>query len=380
MRIGIPREVKDGERRVAIIPDGVRALVQAGHSVVVEHDAGVGSGFGNDEYRSAGAAIVTDADAVWTCPLIVKVKEVQRVELPRLRAGTTIFGFAQLNRDVALLAALLASGVRIVGFETVRDSRGALPLLAPMSRIAGRLAPLIGAQILQTGNGGGGTLITGVDAVESARVVVIGAGNVGTEAARVAARLGCRVSLLSRGAGRLAVAAMALAGEQLVVDTTPVGVGTRRIDAAVADADLVIGAVLEPGTLSPKLISREAVQAMRRGSAIVDVGIDHGGIAATSRMTTLSQPTYVDEGVVHYAVPNMPALVARTATRALAAVTLPYVRTLADNGVVAALDGNPGLAAAVMLWDGVIAHAGLAADAAMPLSAAPWRSLRQPVA
>jgi len=377
MRIGIPRETKDGERRVGIVPDGARALVQAGHDVVVERSAGAASGFGDAEYAAAGARIAVDADDVWQCPLIVKVKEVQRAEYPRLRAGATVFGFAQLNRDPALLETVLATRVRVIAYETVRDADGRLPLLAPMSRIAGRLAPLVGAQALQTVAGGNGTLITGVDDVAAARVVVIGAGNVGGEAARVAARLGCEVRVFSRGGARLAALERTLADNGTPIAVARLEDAHDALDAAITRADLVIGAVLEPGTLSPKLVRRETVRAMRPGSALVDVGIDQGGIAETSRMTTLSEPTYVEEGVVHYAVANMPALVARTATCALAAATLPYVQLLADRGIVAAVEADPGLAAGVMVWDGAIPHRGLARDAGAQVAAAPWRSARR---
>jgi alanine dehydrogenase len=374
MRIGIPRETKDGERRVGVVPEGVRALVEAGHDALVECDAGTASGFSDAEYCAAGAAITSEAAEIWQCPLVVKVKEIQSAEYARLRAGTTVFAFAQLNRDRALLDAVLAARIRVIAYETVRDADGALPLLAPMSRIAGRLAPLAGAQALQTTAGGNGTLIVGVDDVPAARVVVIGAGNVGREAARVAARLGCAVRVFSRGKERLAALEQALARSGLAITTTLLGHSTTALDAAIADADLVIGAVLEPGTLSPKLIRREALRAMRTGSAFVDVGIDQGGIAETSRMTSLSQPTFIADGVVHYAVPNMPALVARTATRALAAATLPYLQALAGGGIVDAIDADEGLAGGVMVWDGAIAHRGLARDAAMPARPRPWRT------
>ena len=373
MRIGVPRETKDGERRVGIVPDGVRALAGAGHEVIVERGAGVASGFGDDAYRAAGAALVDDAAEIWRCPLIVKVKEIQRAEYPLLTPATTIFGFAQLNRDARLLDAVLAAGVRVVAYETVREEEGGLPLLAPMSRIAGRLAPFAGAQALSTNAGGNGTLITGVDAVPAARVVVVGAGSAGTEAARVAARVGCSVRVFSRGAKRLAALARALEGEGRRVETWQLDGAFDAFEAAIADADLVIGAVLEPGRLSPKLISRAVLRAMRRGSALVEVGIDQGGIAETSRMTSLSQPTYVDEGIVHYAVPNLPALVARTATLALAAATLPFVGRLAE-GIVVAIDADARLQGAVMAWDGSVTHAGLARDAARGLRERPWRA------
>jgi alanine dehydrogenase len=372
--------MKDGERRVGLVPDGVRSLVDAGHDVLIERDAGRASGFDDAQYIAQGARIVDRPEVVWACPLIVKVKEVQRAEYDRLTSFTTILGFAQLNRDPVLLEVVLERRVRIIACETVRDAEYRLPLLAPMSRIAGRLAPLVGAHALQTPSGGNGTLLTGVDAVEAARVLVIGAGNSGAEAARVAARLGCRVVVLSRGAARLAALERALIDEGLRVDVAQID-SQEAIDDAVAAADLVIGAVLEPGSLSPKLVARHTVTRMRPGSAIVDIGIDQGGICETSRMTSLSNPTYVEEGVVHYAVPNMPALVARTATLALGGATLPYVQKLADLGVAAALDDDPGLAQGVMVWDGAVVHPGLAADAGKSAVARPWRAAaRQRVA
>jgi alanine dehydrogenase len=374
MRIGIPRELKDGERRVGVVPDGVRALSRAGHAVVVERSCGAASGLTDAQYLEADAAL-GDADAVWECPLIVKVKELQAAEYSRLRPGVTVFGFAQLNRDRHLLDAVVRSGARLIACETVRDGQGGLPLLAPMSRIAGRLAPLVGAAALQTSAGGNGTLLTGIDDVAPARVLVIGAGNVGGEAARVAARLGCRVAVASRGARRLHDLAQALARAGTPVTTLQLEPRSSGFDAALADADLVIGAVLEPGTLSPKLVARAALRSMRPGSALVDVGIDQGGIAETSRMTTLAAPTYVEEGIVHYAVPNMPALVARTATLALTAATLPRILALAD-GVARALDADPDLAAGAMVWDGSIVHPGLAADAGLRAVPAPWRTRR----
>jgi len=377
MRVGIPREIKDGERRVALLPDGVRALAAAGHDVVVERDAGTAIGVTNDDYRAAGAVIASGPDAAggpWSCPLVVKVKELQPAEYGRLVAGTTICGFAQLARDPALLDAVRAARIRVVAFETVRTPDGVAPLLAPMSRIAGRLAPFAGGLALGTDRGGAGVLLTGVDAVPPASVVVVGAGSAGTEAARVAASIGCRVRLVSRGAQRLAAAAAALAAAGLRVraDTLD-ALGADGFAAALADADVIIGAVLEPGRLSAKLVTRAHLRSMRAGSAFVDVGIDQGGIAQTSRMTSLSAPTYVEEGVVHYAVPNMPSLVARTAAFALAAAALPYVLRLAQQGVEKALASDAALAAGTMIWDGAIVDPRLAADRGERCAAPPWR-------
>jgi len=375
MRIGVPRETKDGERRVAVTPAGARALVAAGHVVVVECGAGAGVGFADDEYRAAGATLTGDAAAAWGCPLIVKVKEIQRAEYPRLVPGTTVCSFAQLGRDPALLAAVLTAGVGVLGYETVRGRDGVAPLLAPMSRIAGRLAPFAGAMALGSDRGGAGVLITGIDDVPGARVLVIGAGTSGTEAARIAAAMGARVTLVSRGAERLAAAATMLAGAGLEVAAhVRVALSDEAFAALVADSDLIVGAVLEPGRLSPRLITRAHLRSMRRGSAFVDVGIDQGGIGETSRMTTLSEPTYVEEGIVHYAVPNMPSLVARTATLALAGAWLPWLRGLADRGVIGALAADPALAAGLMVWDGAIVDPRLAMDAGVAPRGAPWRA------
>ena len=363
VRIGVPRETKDGERRVALTPDGARVLTGDGHEVLVEAGAGARVGFEDAAYRDAGAQIAS-REAVWSCALVVKVKEVLPAEFPLLRAGSTFFGFAQINRDRTLLDALRRARVASIGYETVQDAQGRLPLLAPMSRIAGRLAPLAGADALSTARGGSGVLLTGVDDVPGAKVVVVGAGNVGGEAARVAGRLGARVWVFSRGEVRRRALAASLAHEGLHADIAGMESATR-FEEAVADADLVIGGVLEPGTLSPKLIRRAMLRSMRPGSALVDVGIDQAGIAETSRMTKISDPTYVECGVVHYAVPNMPSLVARTATLALTAATLPYVRAMAGLGIRAALERDAGLAAGLMVRDGDIVHAGLARDAAV---------------
>ena len=361
MRIGVPREIKDGERRVGLTPHGAAVLAGDGHAIVVEHGAGRAVGLDDAAYVAAGAEL-GDADAVWACDCVVKVKEIQPTEYARLRRGVLVLAFAQLNRDPLLLDAVLAAGTRVIAYETVRDAAGALPLLAPMSRIAGRLAPLVGSALLGTDRGGAGVLLPGVDDVPGAEVVVLGAGNVGGEAARVAARLGCRVLVFSRGRERLDALERELAAAGTPIGAFTLGASVQRFADAIAGADLVIGGVLEPGRLSPRLITRDMLRSMHAGAALVDVGIDQGGIAETSRMTTLSDPSYVGEAVVHYAVPNMPALVARTATLALTNATLPYVRALAGRGFAHALDADPGLAAGVMTWDGEVVHAGLAQD------------------
>ena len=363
MRIAVPKEIKDGERRVGLLPAGARMLVDHGHEIAVEQGAGSEIGFDDDCYRAAGATIVDDSRAIWRSDLIVKVKELQPAEYGAIQAGTTIFGYAQLVRDPALVDVVLRGGVRILAYELVRDASGEFPLLAPMSKIAGRLAPFVGAQCLHVDRGGAGVLLPGVDNVGGARVLVIGAGTAGSDAARIAARLGCRVTVLSRGASRLDAIARELArcGTPIEAETIE-RAGPDGFAGAVAAADLVIGAVNDPGKLSPRLIRRKHLRSMRAGSAFVDIGIDQGGIAETSRMTTLSNPTYIEERIVHYCVPNMPSLVARTATEALTAATLPYVLRLARLGVERAISDDTGLAAAVLVADGAIVHRGLAAD------------------
>jgi alanine dehydrogenase len=365
MHIGVPRERKDGERRVGMLPEGVAALVASGHVVRVETGAGEQVGFDDSAFARAGAVITPDAAEIYGCSLIVKVKELQRSEWPLLQPGTLVMGFAQLGRDPVLLDALLAARVGCIAYETVAAADGSLPLLAPMSRIAGRLAPLIAALLLTNDRGGSGVLLPGLDGVAAGRVVVLGAGNAGGEAARVAADLGCQVRVFGRSERRLALLRERCRGDVAVSGNDPAAMA-----AAVAVADVVVGAVLEPGTLSPKLLSRAMLRTMRRGSVLIDIGIDQGGIAETSRITTLSDPTYVEEGVVHYCVPNMPALVARTATLALTRASLPYVQALADAGIDATLGADPGLRTGLQIRAGAVTHAGLAADSGRPYSRA----------
>ena len=361
MRVGVPKEIKDGERRVGLLPDAARVLVGEGHDVRVQCGAGASVGFDDDDYRGAGATVIDEPREIWRSDLIVKVKELQPAEYPMLIAGTTIFGYAQLARDPGLVDAVVRAGVRILAYELVRDASGAFPLLAPMSRIAGRLALFAGAQCLHADCGGAGVLLTGVDRVEGARVVVIGAGTAGSETARIAARLGCRVTVLSRGAKRLDAIARELAESGSAIEAHTIErAGRDGFAAAIAAADLIVGAVNDPGKLSPRLITREHLRSMRAGSAFVDIGIDQGGIAETSRMTTLSNPTYVDEQIVHYCVPNMPALVARTATEALTAETFRYVQRLVRRGIACAIADDAGLAAGVLVADGAIVHRSLA--------------------
>ena len=370
MRIGVPRERKDGECRVALTPDGAQSLVAAGHQIMVERGAGEKVGFSDAAYVAAGARIAADAASAFDCPLVVKVKELQRGEIALLKPATTVMGFAQLGRDRELLDAVLAARIGLIGYETVGDGRGGLPLLAPMSRIAGRLAPLIAASLLMNDSGGAGVLLPGVDAIAPARIVIVGAGNVGSEASQVALALGASVTVFARKPARLGLLRARcerIAGERLSTALS----SPETLAAAIAEADVLIGAVLEPGRLSPKLVSRAMLRAMRAGSVFIDVGIDQGGMAETSRMTSISAPTFVTEGVLHYGVANMPALVARTATLALAQAALPCVHRLAEQGVAAALRIDAGLRAGLQVWDGAIVDTALAAD--VGLAAAPWQ-------
>jgi len=311
MRIGIPREVKHGESRVALTPSAVASLA----NVVVEPGAGAGVGFADDAYAQAGARL---GDA-WDCELIVKVKELQPAEYHKPRPGQTVLSFEQFAIDRGLRDAALASGATFISYNTVGRQRAESPILAPMSAIAGRLAVLMGAWCLQKQNGGSGVLLSGFADVRPGKVVILGAGNVGANALAVAHGIGAAVTVFARTDRRLAP----LRGK-FPSATLKVGLDER----AVLDADLVIGAVFAPGHASPKLLTRKMLAGMRRGSALVDVGIDHGGIAETSRQTSHAEPTFIEEGVVHYCVPNMPAACPRTASLALERAVLPYVRKL----------------------------------------------------
>lgn len=366
MHIGIPREIKQHEYRVAAIPAGVAELVAAGHRVNIEHDAGAAIGYGDADYAAAGAT-VTDAAAVWQAELVFKVKEPQPAEVVRLRAGQWLFCYLHLAAAPDLTRALLASGVTAVAFETVLDGAGHTPLLAPMSQIAGRMAIQVGMRALEITAGGRGVLLAGVPGVAPGRVVVLGGGVVGGNAARVALGIGADVTLLDRDASRLRAYDELYQGR----------LKTRYANAAniaecVSQADLVIGAAYLPGRRAPHLLTRTQVAAMPRGAALVDVAIDQGGIAETSRPTTHAAPFYVEEGVVHYAVTNMPGAVARTSTLAMAEITLPYLLRLAGEGR-AALATDAGLAAGLNVAAGRITHAGLAGDLGQPV--ADWRTL-----
>ncbi len=357
MLIGVPREIKNHEYRVGITPAGVRALTAAGHQVRVETGAGTKIGFPDESYRSAGAQIAAGAREIYAAGLVIKVKELQPSEFALTHPAQILFCYHHFAPDPILLEAMLASKTTCLAYETVSDADGALPLLIPMSQVAGRLAPQAGAWALQMANGGSGVLLGGVPGVAPAKVVVIGGGTVGSNAARVALGMGADVTLLDRSADRLARL------EEIFGARLKTAISTAQsVPLLVHDADLVIGAVLLPGQLAPKLIRREDLKRMRPGSVIVDVAIDQGGIFETSRPTSHSEPIYIEENVVHYCVPNMPAAVARTATLALANATLPYVLELAGKGLRRAVAENPGLREGLQIHAGHVTHSGLAQD------------------
>jgi alanine dehydrogenase len=342
MRIGVPREVKDGEFRVALSPRGIERLVKAGNEVIVESGAGTGVGFSDDSFVQAGAAIGDP----WECELVVKVKELQKSEYRKARRGQTIFGFQHFGPDPELLDAALASGATFIAFETVGESAG-LPILSPMSAIAGRLAVQVGAWCLQKQNGGSGVLLPGLDGVPPGKVLILGAGNVGANALAIACGIGAEVTVVAKTDRRFS---------HLKSKYPAAKFQTKALEESASQADLIIGGVLTPGEMSPKLVTRGMLKRMRRGSALVDVGIDQGGIAETSRPTSHSEPTYIEEGVVHYCVPNMPAACARTASLALETAALPFVFLLSKN------DLNEGLESGVQVRGGNITHEKLARD------------------
>ncbi len=361
MLIGVPKEIKNHEYRVGVTPDGTRALTAAGHQVLIQHRAGESVGFPDTRYQAAGAQIVTTPGEIYACDMVIKVKELQRSEFALQRSGQILYCYQHFAPDPALLDAALNSGVTGIAYETVTAADGSLPLLTPMSQIAGRLAPQVGAWALQMANGGSGVLLGGVPGVLPARVLIIGGGIVGSSAARIALGMGAEVTLLDRSAAKLAHLEEVF-GAQLKTAVS----NATTIERLIADADLVIGAVLLPGKLAPKLIRKADLKNMQPGSVIVDVAIDQGGICETSRPTSHTEPLYIDSGIVHYCVPNMPSAVARTATLALTQATLPLALEIANKGLARAIADNPGLQAGVQTLNGKVTHAGLAQDTGRP--------------
>lgn len=350
MQIGLPKEIKDQEFRVGLTPASVLALTNAGHQVVVEQGAGAGAGFTDETYVSAGAALVDNAKAAWRQSLVIKVKEPLPSEYKFFRPDLTLFTFLHLAAERPLTEALVESGTCAIAYETVTDGNGHLPLLTPMSIIAGRLSVQFGARYLERQQGGRGVLLGGVPGVAAGRVVILGGGVVGTEAARIAVGMGAQVQIIDLNVNRLAYLETLFGSRVELLYST-----TAQIQSVVPQADLLIGAVLVPGRKAPTLVPKELVAKMRPGSVIIDVAVDQGGCIETLRPTSHSHPTYVETGVVHFGVPNMPGATPWTATQALNNVTLPYVLKLA-NGGRSALDADPGLAAGLNVADHKIIH------------------------
>jgi alanine dehydrogenase len=355
MIIGLPKEVKDNEYRVAITPGGVRQLAETGHTVLVETDAGAGSGFGDEEYRRAGAQLVPGSDAVWRAELVVKVKEPQPSEYRLMRPGQGVFTFLHLAAEKDLTLKMMKSGVTGIAYETVECEDGSLPLLTPMSEVAGRMAVLMGAQYLEKTYGGRGKLLSGVPGVRPADVTIIGAGVAGTNAAQMALGMGAHVIILDIDTERLRYLDQVMSGRLTTLSANPL-----NIAEAVKRADLVIGAVLVKGAKAPLLVTRDMVRTMERGSVIVDISVDQGGCIETTRPATHSDPVHVVDGVLHYGVTNMPGAVPRTSTYALSNATLPYLMALAEEGILQAVRNSYPLAKGVNVHMGKITYQAVA--------------------
>jgi alanine dehydrogenase len=351
VRVGIPREVKDHEYRVAITPAGVHELTRAGHQVYVEKDAGLGSSLPDDDFVAAGATILADPDDVWDVDLVLKVKEPVAEEYHRMRAGRTLFTYLHLAASRECTQALLDSGIDAVAYETVQAADGALPLLAPMSEVAGRMAPQVGAHTLERAQGGRGVLMGGVSGVYAAKVVVLGAGVSGMNAAAIAIGMQAEVLLLDRNVAALRHADAIYQGHCQTVTSN-----AYEVERAIMDADLVIGAVLVPGAKAPTLITNEQVSRMKPGSVLVDISIDQGGCFEDSRATTHADPTYKVHNSVFYCVANMPGAVPHTSTYALTNVTLPYAVELANRGWREALKADHALALGLNTHDGAVTY------------------------
>ncbi len=355
MIVGVPREIKTGEQRVALTPAGARALTEAGHRVLVERDAGLGSGIRDEEYAAAGGMLGA-VERVWgEAELILKVKEPIPPEYPRLRREQMLFTYLHLAALPDLARELQQAGVIAIGYETVQRADGSLPLLTPMSEVAGRLAVQEGAYYLGKARGGRGILLSGVPGVPRGNVAILGGGTAGTNAARIAVGLGADVSVLDLSLDRLRHLDDLFGGAVVTLASN-----SLNIAQVVQRADLLIGAVLVAGARAPVLVTRDMIERMKPGAVIVDIAVDQGGCVATIRPTTLLEPVYHVSGVVHYGVANMPALVPRTSTFALTNATLPYALELAARGVVAAVTADPALARGVNVWRGRVVHPGVA--------------------
>jgi alanine dehydrogenase len=363
MKIGVPKEIKTNENRIALVPAGAETLIGAGHSVLVEAGAGVGSGFSDDDFTCVGATIAPDADTVWReSEMIMKVKEPIKVEWPRKRRGQLVFTYFHFAADEELTRAHIASGATCVAYETVELPTRELPLLTPMSEVAGRMAVQEGAKYLEKLYGGRGVLLGGVPGVAPAKVVILGGGIVGINAAKMAAGLGAKVVILDISLERLRYLSDVMPGNVQLIHSN-----RHNILEQITSADLVIGGVLIPGAKAPKLIRRADLSVMRPGSVIVDVAIDQGGCVETIHATTHENPTYVVDGVIHYGVANMPGGVPRTSTLALTNATLPYALQLANKGWKRALRENPALLKGLNVTDGKVTYAGVAEAFGMEL-------------
>jgi alanine dehydrogenase len=357
MKIGVPKEIKIHEYRVGLVPAGVRELVDAGHQVLVQSGAGAGIGFDDSHYQGAGASVAARAEDVFSgTELVVKVKEPQLVECRLLRPSQVLFTYLHLAADREQAQALVASGATAIAYETVTAPDGSLPLLTPMSEVAGRMSVQVGAHCLQKANGGSGVLLGGVPGVAPAKVVILGGGVSGTHAAEMAVGLRADVTVVDRSVKRLRELSSIFGNQLKTVYST-----AHAIEELVRDADLVIGAVLIAGAAAPKLVTRAMVKTMKAGSVLVDIAIDQGGCFETSRPTSHAEPTFVLDGVIHYCVTNMPGAVPRTSTFALTNATLPYVRALADYGWQKAVSEDVGLARGLNVHAGQVTHEAVAA-------------------
>jgi alanine dehydrogenase len=355
MIVGVPKEIKDHEYRVAMTPGGVHQLAGNGHRVLVETGAGEGSGFSDEQYERAGAEIVPAAANAWSAQLVVKVKEPQPVEYDFLRPDLTIFTYLHLAADEGLTREMMARGLTGIAYETVELPNGNLPLLTPMSEVAGRMAVQVGAHYMEKENGGRGKLLSGVPGVRPADVVIIGGGVVGTNAAHVASGLGAQVFVFDINLDRLRYLDDVMHGRLVTLSSNPLSIAE-----AVRRADLLVGAVLIKGAKAPTLVTRQMVSAMAPGSVIVDVAVDQGGCIETTHPTTHSDPIFFVDGVLHYCVANMPGAVPRTSTYALSNATLPYVVKLAEMGTEAAVEADPALALGVNTYKGKVTYPGVA--------------------
>jgi alanine dehydrogenase len=365
MLIGVPKEIKTHEYRVGLIPGSVRELAHHGHQVVVEKAAGVGIGFDDAAYEKAGARVLATAAEIFAAAeMVVKVKEPQPQEIAMLRKSQVLFTYLHLAADKTQTEGLIRSGAVCIAYETVTDARGGLPLLAPMSEVAGRMAIQVGAHCLEKEQGGAGILLGGVPGVAAAKVVILGGGVAGTNAARVAMGMEAYVTVIDKSLQRLYELDLQFGSQLHTLFAT-----VENIEREVLSADLVVGAVLVAGAAAPKLVTREMVKQMRPGSVLVDISIDQGGCFETSRPTTHANPTYVEEGVIHYCVTNMPGAVARTSTFALNNATLPFSLALANKGWRKALADDPHLRAGLNIAAGKVTHPAVAEALGLPLTA-----------